>query len=94
MMRKLLVLTAVTALVAGTTGCHCCDWFRRGAMYPATPAPVMCDPCCPADPCVPCDPCAPATYGTPAVTYGTPAVTYGTDPGTVLPGPGPVPPQG
>jgi hypothetical protein len=86
MMRKLLVLTAVAVLVASAIGCQCCDWFRRGAMYPATPAPVMCDPCCPADPGVaPCDPCAPATYGMAPATYGT-------APATVLPGPGPLPP--
>ncbi len=82
MMRKLLVLTAVAALVAAATGCQCCDWFRRGAMYPAATSPeVICDPC-QADPCVPCDPCSPATYGTVPPTYGT-------APSTVLPGPVP-----
>jgi len=85
MMRKLLVLTIVTALLAGTIGCQCCNWFRRGALYPPASTGVMCDPCCPTDAGACCDPCAPTTYGTPAVTYGT-------DPGAVLPGPGPLPP--
>ena len=81
MMRKLLVLTAVAALLVSAIGCQCCDRLRRGAMYPATPAPVMCDPGCPTDPCAaPCDPCAPATYGTVPSTYGT-------APSTLLPGP-------
>ena len=98
MMKKLLVLTAVVTLTVGTVGCKCCDWFRRGALFPTTMvAPeVMCDPCCPADPCdpcgsaVPCDPCAPGTYSTPPAIYGTPPAIYGTPPATVLPGPGPV----
>jgi len=106
MMKKLLVLTAIVMLTAGTVGCRCCDWFRRGVLFPTTTtmAPgVMSDPCCPANPCdpcgsaAPCDPCAPGTYGTPLGTYstppaiyGTPPGTYGTPPATVLPGPGPV----
>jgi len=97
MMKKLLVLTAVVMLTAGTVGCQC-DWFRRGALFPTTMvAPeVICDPCCPVDSCdpcgsaVPCDPCAPGTYSTPPATYSTPPGTYSTPPATVLPGPGPV----
>ena len=88
MMRKILVLTAIAVLVASAIGCQCCDRFRRGAMYPATAPPVVCNPCPPAnpcDPCVPCDPCAPATYGT-APAYGA-APVYGTAPSTMLPGP-------
>ena len=106
MMKKLLVLTAVVTLTVGTVGCKCCDWFRRGALFPttATMAPdVMCDPCCPANPCdpcgsaAPCDPCAPGTYSTPPAIYSTPPAiystppgTYGAPPATVRPGPGPV----
>lgn len=92
MMKKLLVLTAIVMLTAGTVGCNCCNWFRRGALFPTATmvAPdVMCDPCCPADPCDPCgsgascDPCAPGPYTTTPGTYSMP-------PATILPGPGPV----
>ena len=82
MMRKLLIITVVVALTAGTVGCQC-DWFRRGSLFSsATPVAAeemtLCDPCLPVDPCNPCDPCAPGTYG----------VT----PSPVLPGPGPLNP--
>jgi hypothetical protein len=93
MMKKLLVFTAVVALTAGTVGCNCCDWFRRGALFPtATTATVAPEgvgetyyPANPCDPCTsaaPCDPCAPGSYETmPPVLNTTPS--------TVLPGPGP-----
>jgi hypothetical protein len=87
MMKKLLVLTAVTALTAGTVGCECCNWFRRGANLPLATTVVpetVCDPCYTVNPCDPCDPCAPPALCDP----GAPGA-YTTTPTTVLPGPGP-----
>lgn len=79
-MKKLLVLTALMMLTAGTVGCRTCDWFRRGALFPTTtmvyPEMPACDPCAACDPGgvpVTSDPCAPAPYVT--------------QPSTVLPGP-------
>ena len=81
MMKKLVVLTAVVMLTAGSIGCQQCSWFRRGALFPSStpevtvcdPCPPPCDPCC--DPCNTCDPCAPGSFTT-------------TAPPTILPGPG------
>jgi len=85
MMKRLLVLTVVVMLTAGTLGCQC-DWFRRGALFhTATPDVTICDPCPPCDPCnpcdpgIPCDPCAPGSYTT--------------SPSMILPGPGAVTPS-
>ncbi len=52
-MKRLMILTAVLVLTAGTAGCHCCDWMFRGRAacppsvgYAPCPAPVSaCDPC-------------------------------------------------
>jgi len=93
-MKKLLVLTAIVMLTVGTVGCKCCDWFRRGVLFPTTTtmAPeVICDPCYSANPCDPCDPCGSAVSCDPCApgTYSTPPATYGTQPTTILPGPGP-----
>jgi hypothetical protein len=62
MMKKLLVLTAVVMLTVGTAGCRC-DWFRRGALFPAVGPPVpVYESCPPADPCGECNACAPGGY--------------------------------
>lgn len=77
-MKKLLVLTAVVMLTAATAGCQC-DWFRRGALYPAAmPEMTACDPC---DPCLPQNPCDPGQPG-----------PYAASPGMVMPGPYAAPP--
>ncbi len=94
MTKKLIVLAAVATLTAGTAGCNCCDWFRRGAGLPTTTAmPMIGDPCCPVDPCDPCDPCIscdPCAPGGCAIPdeYAVPDA-YTTTPSTVLPGPAP-----
>ena len=36
-MKRLLLLTAVTMMLAGTTGCRCCDWLFRGSRYGTVP---------------------------------------------------------
>lgn len=99
MMKKLLVLTAIVMLTAGTVGCRCCDWFRRGALFPTSTVvgtEVLGDPCYSANPCdpcgsaAPCDPCAPGSCGTAPSIYGMPPATYNTQPSTILPGPGPL----
>jgi len=84
-MKKLVVVAAVAMLTASTVGCESCQWFRRGAFFPAlAPAAVPCDPCPPCDPCNPCDPCA--TGGCATGEYlMPPAITPG--PGTYIPAP-------
>ena len=87
-MKKLVVMAAVAMLTASTVGCESCQWFRRGAFFPAlAPAVVPCDPCLPMNPCDPCDPCDPcATGGSTMGEYLTPpAITPG--PGTYIPAP-------
>lgn len=52
-MKRLIILTSVLILTAGTTGCRCCSWLWRGpaACQPAAVtyaqpcAPTACDPC-------------------------------------------------
>lgn len=60
MMRKLLMLSAVTMILAGSVGCRC-DWFRRGALL-APPVTVLPECAVPSeDSCDPCNSCAPGT---------------------------------
>ncbi|MBN1911482.1 MAG: hypothetical protein JW818_17195 [Pirellulales bacterium] len=40
-MKRLLLLTAVTVMMAGTTGCRCWDWLCRGAGYPPAAQTVV-----------------------------------------------------
>jgi len=63
MMRKLLILSALALMTAGTSGCfhnNCRGFSLFGSRQPA-PAPVQC--CQPVQPC--CDPCGGATMGAP-----------------------------
>jgi hypothetical protein len=73
-MKKLLILTAVVMLTAGSVGCRW-GWFRRGALFPpVAPGVTVYEPCPPADACGPCD---------------VPALgAYTTGPSNVLPEPG------
>jgi hypothetical protein len=69
-MKKLLILTAVTTLLATVGGCRCLDGFCRGSAYPVATGAV-CDPCAPT--CAPaCDPCG----GAPGGVMGAPTTTY------------------
>lgn len=69
-MKRLLLLTALLIVTAGTTGCRCFDWLWRGSAYPATVEPVMmgdpCNPCsttaAPVGACGPCGTVAPDGY--------------------------------
>ena len=82
MMKKLLVLTAVAMLMAGTLGCESCQWFRRGVLFPTVvPEATYSEPC---PPCGPCDPCGPGLMGAPYLPG-----TSVSPPAVVLPGPGP-----
>jgi hypothetical protein len=61
-MRKLLILSVLSLLTAGTTGCfhNCCGPGMGGSLFARRPQPQAaqcCQPvqCCP-QPC--CDPCA------------------------------------
>ncbi len=71
-MKKLLILTAVVILTAGTVGC-CCRPFRRGALCPAlAPGTAV---YAPGAPSVPCDVSAPGTYTTTPVLPHPESVT-------------------
>ncbi len=77
-MKKLILLTAVTILMVGASGCRQCGLFHRGAPASAVAipaAPMYCDPC--ATTTAPCDPCGPCASGAPVA------------PMIVPPGPGP-----
>ena len=75
MMKRLLVLTTVAMLTAGTVGCQCKNWFRRGSLFSTTTPGVNCyDPCEPVDQCNSCQ--------------GTIGAELGGMNAPVLPGPG------
>jgi hypothetical protein len=63
-MKKLILLTAVTILMVGASGCRQCGLFHRGAPARAVAipaAPMYCDPC--AATTAACDPCGPSVSG-------------------------------
>lgn len=85
-MKKLIVLTALAALMASTVGCECCGLFRRGGWFRGCQPEAMC-----VDPCAPCAaPCPPlgVTGGCATGACGpvtTPVITPG--PETYVPAP-------
>lgn len=71
-MKKLMILTAVAALLASSVGCECGGLFRRGALFPRLrqQEAVCVDPCAPCEaPCMTsacgAGGCAPAVTATP-----------------------------
>jgi hypothetical protein len=68
-MRKLLILTALALMTAGTTGCfhnNTCGGLRGGLFGSRQPAPAAL-PCCPQQvQC--CDPCAGVTVSSPIMS--------------------------
>ncbi|MEN6496581.1 MAG: hypothetical protein ABFD16_20020 [Thermoguttaceae bacterium] len=81
-MKKLMILTAVAALLASSVGCECGGLFRRGALFPRLRQDAVC-----VDPCAPCEaPCvAPACGGGCAPAVTTMPITPG--PETYAPAP-------
>lgn len=78
-MKKILTLTAITMLLASTSGCECWRGFWRGSAYPVGAEAAVCDPCVTAPSCGPvgCAPtgCAPCGAGTTTVVPA-PTTTY------------------
>ena len=70
-MKKLLILTAVLMMTAGTVGCRCCDWCSRGAQYGACAPMAPCSTPCPPPSCDPCQTSPMLTPG-PAPYNGVP----------------------
>ncbi len=69
-MKRFLTIAVLTFLLASTTGCRNCSWFRGTFLNP-DPEPVCCDPCAPLAAVQPsaCAPCG----GVPAGTTVVPA---------------------
>ena len=68
-MRKLLILTALALMTAGTTGCfhsNTCGGFRAGGLFGSRQPTQAAAPCCQPVQC--CDPCAGVTVSAPMMS--------------------------
>jgi hypothetical protein len=77
-MRKLLILSVLSLMTAGTTGCfhNCCGPGLGGGLFARRPQPAQAVQCCQPVPCCPqpcCDPCGGAvTTMSPVMSTGVP----------------------